>query len=214
MRLKRLGFVTVTAGGPLGFQSDDAQFCVSEKWKKLQTDFDIRLSRLASIVRGCLLCEPLFGEPMDNRPCAEVFVVMPFLEKMQAIYKNHIRPTVRGFGKSCARADNLFGPGPVMRDIWSAIAGAEVIIGDCTGRNPNVFYEIGIAHTIGKPVVLLTQNKRDVPFDVRAIRYIKYDITRRGRNMLEENLRKTLQVIESGQDAIDIDLWQWESMRE
>lgn len=79
-----------------------------------------------------------------------------------------------------------------MHDIWSAIFLADWIIADCTGRNPNVFYEIGIAHTVGKRVILITQDEKDVPFDVRHIRYFNYTFTPRGMKKLEESLTSTL----------------------
>jgi hypothetical protein len=41
-----------------------------------------------------------------------------------------------------------------MWDVWNSIYSSSIIIADCTGRNPNVFYELGIAHTLGKPVIL------------------------------------------------------------
>jgi hypothetical protein len=47
---------------------------------------------------------------------------------------------------------------------------SRVVICDCTGRNPNVFYEIGIAHTLGREVILITQNPEDIPFDLRHLR--------------------------------------------
>ena len=79
-----------------------------------------------------------------------------------------------------------------MGDIWSAIFLAYCIIADCTGRNPNVFYEMGIAHTIGKRIILITQDEEDVPFDIRAIRFIKYEFTPRGMKQLERKLTATL----------------------
>lgn len=68
-----------------------------------------------------------------------------------------------------------------------------VVVADCTGRNANVFYEIGVAHTLGKPVILLTQSEEDVPTDVIYIRYIKYESTIRGLAKFEKNLRRTLE---------------------
>ena len=62
----------------------------------------------------------------------------------------------------------------IIQDIVNLIDRAKVVVCDCTGRNPNVFYEIGIAHTLGREVVLLTQSEQDVPFDLRHLRYIRY----------------------------------------
>ena len=81
---------------------------------------------------------------------------------------------------------------PIMGDVWTAINGCKFAIADCTGRNPNVFYELGIAHTLGKPVVLMTQNMDDVPFDLQQFRVIVYEFTPRGMKALEMQLERTI----------------------
>ena len=79
-----------------------------------------------------------------------------------------------------------------MQEIWSAIAQATILIADCTNKNPNVFYEIGLVHALGKPVILITKNKEDVPFDLRHRRYIEYTLTPRGMERFEEILTSTI----------------------
>lgn len=63
---------------------------------------------------------------------------------------------------------------------------------DCSGRNPTVFYELGIAHTIGKPTILLTRDSKDVPVDIRYLKYILYPFTTRGMLQLESMLSETI----------------------
>ena len=77
-----------------------------------------------------------------------------------------------------------------MRDIWSAIHAARVVVADCTGRNPNVFYEIGLAHAIGRQTILIAQSLRDVPFDLRSLRVIIYD--RKDMRTFEKTLLETI----------------------
>ena len=79
-----------------------------------------------------------------------------------------------------------------MEDIWKRICGARVVIADCTGRSPNVFYEIGLAHAIGAPVILITQRKADVPFDLRHNRYIEYKYPSRSISGFKKRLADTL----------------------
>jgi hypothetical protein len=62
-----------------------------------------------------------------------------------------------------------------VQDIWLSIRKARLVVAELSGRNPNVMYEIGLAHAIGKPIVFLTRNENDVPFDLRALRYVYYD---------------------------------------
>jgi hypothetical protein len=102
------------------------------------------------------------------------FVLMPFQPSFERLFKEKIKPTVESCGLRCTKANDLFSPTPILEDIWTHIFKSKVIIADVTGRNPNVFYEIGIAHTIGKPVILITQDREDIPFDIAQIRYFQY----------------------------------------
>ena len=120
---------------------------------------------------------------------------MPFsdVDHIQETYREHIVPAIESCGLKPYRADDIFGHREVIRDIWQAIGRARLLIADVTGRNPNVFYELGMAHAIGKDVILLTQRGEDVPFDVTHLRYVKYEYTPRGVVRLRETLTGTIQ---------------------
>ncbi len=77
----------------------------------------------------------------------------------------------------------------------SLIDRSRVVICDCTGRNPNVFYEAGIAHTLGREVILITQSEHDVPFDLRHLRYVRYLNNAEGRRALIAALQNRMQTI-------------------
>ena len=79
-----------------------------------------------------------------------------------------------------------------MQDVVSLIDRSRVVICDCTGRNPNVFYEIGIAHTLGREVILITQSQEDIPFDLRHLRYVPYLNNREGRKELQRRVEARL----------------------
>jgi hypothetical protein len=96
-------------------------------------------------------------------------------------------------GLTCLRADDVFAQGSLMNNMWAHIALSKVIVADCTGRNPNVFYEIGLAHAIGRAVVLITQDAGDMPFDLRHLLFIKYDRSRKGLADLRKNLQMALE---------------------
>jgi hypothetical protein len=127
---------------------------------------------------------------IDEKLC---FVLMPFRDPYNIIYQDHIKPAVERTALRCVRANDIYGVNRVMEDIWEQICKAKVIVSELTGRNPNVFYETGIAHTIGKRVILVTQTMDDVPFDLRDLRCIIYEYTPRGCIQLEEALERTLQ---------------------
>ncbi len=121
------------------------------------------------------------------------FVLMPFAENLKAVYVDHIKPTVSSVGLSCFRADDVFGTRQVVFEIWERINRARVIIADLTGRNANVFYEVGLAHALGKDVILVSQTMDDVPFDLKALRCIVYEFTPRGMKEMESKLRQTIE---------------------
>ncbi len=120
------------------------------------------------------------------------FVLMPFKPSFNRLYRDKIKPTVEACGFKCLRADDLFSPTPILEDIWVQICKSKVILADVTGRNPNVFYEIGIAHTVGKPVIIITQDKADIPFDVSQFRYFLYSDDAAGRDTLCDNITSAL----------------------
>ncbi len=106
------------------------------------------------------------------------FVIMPFAKPIGDYYDKIYSPSIQKAGLSPIRADNeIFGTGKIIEQIWAGINGAKVLIADLTGRNPNVFYELGLAHALEKPVVLICANETDVPFDLKHIRVIYYDHT-------------------------------------
>ncbi|HEY2115488.1 MAG TPA: hypothetical protein VGJ51_10375, partial [Candidatus Angelobacter sp.] len=95
----------------------------------------------------------------------------------------------------CERADDLFGSTVVIEDIYAGIKQAVLIIADLTGRNPNVFYEIGIAHTLDKEVLLLAQSMDDVPFDLRHRRILLYANTPKGCKELEMKIAENVNAL-------------------
>ena len=121
----------------------------------------------------------------------------PFSEPFNSIYEDHVRQAVEAADHTIFRVDEIFGTGPIIDDIWEGIVSSEFVIADVTGKNPNVMYEIGMAHTIGKPVVIITQNIEDVPFDLRHYRCILYDYTPRGCKDLEKKISGTLKFLKS-----------------
>ncbi len=104
------------------------------------------------------------------------FVMMPFGQWMDAYYREIYVPAIREAGLEPIRADELFSTGSVIEQIWEQISRAKVLLADLTGKNANVFYELGLAHAANKPVVFTTGDLEDVPFDLRHLRVAVYDI--------------------------------------
>jgi hypothetical protein len=112
---------------------------------------------------------------MVHRPNIDpnsAFVLIPFKSPFDDYYEDIIRPAARAAGLVTLKADEIYGTGPIIQDIWKQIWAATVVIADVTGKNPNVNYELGICHTLGVPTVIITQSMDDVPFDYRHRRCI------------------------------------------
>jgi len=73
------------------------------------------------------------------------------------------------------RGDDVFTPTDILVDIWHSLNDADFVIADITGRNPNVLYELGIAHTLAKPVLIISSNAADIPIDLSTRRVILYN---------------------------------------
>ncbi len=105
------------------------------------------------------------------------FVMMPFAKPIGDYYEKIYAPAIKKAGLIPMRADDdIFKTGKIINQIWTGITSCKVLVAELTGRNPNVFYELGLAHAKDKPVVLVCSNEDDVPFDLKHIRVIYYDI--------------------------------------
>lgn len=110
----------------------------------------------------------------DDDSC---FVMMPFAAPIGNYYKIIYEPAIIKSGLKPIRADSeIFGTGKIIDQIWSGINSSKILLAELTTRNANVFYELGLAHALNKPVVLISSNENDVPFDLHHIRVIYYDM--------------------------------------
>lgn len=103
-----------------------------------------------------------------------VFVLMPFEDRFQTIYYNVIKPVVESLGYSVSKADENLSIGTVIEQIQQSIRDARLVVADVSGKNTNVFYELGYAHGLEQNVLIMTTNRDDVPFDISHIRYFQY----------------------------------------
>jgi len=146
------------------------------------------------IIQG-IVPNSIFGIPKKMNEKFDVFVLIPFSEPFLFVFEEHIKPTLSKVGLSCGTAMDIYGNSAIIDDIWSSIYNSKVIIADYSGRNPNVFYEIGIAHTLGKETILITQSLTDIPFDLRHLRAIEYKYTPKDMHNFEDKLSKSIKSI-------------------
>ncbi len=103
-----------------------------------------------------------------------IFVLMPLDKKLNDTYKFGIKGAAEDAGAYAERVDEQIFYDGILDRVFNQINKADVIVADMTGRNPNVFYEVGYAHALGKIVILLTQNADDIPFNLKHRQHIVY----------------------------------------
>lgn len=110
-----------------------------------------------------------------KKPEQTCFVMMPFKSPFDLYYKTLYEPAIKAAKLKPILASDLFRPSAIVSDLWKMIQDAEVILAELTTKNANVFYELGLSHAIGKPVILVSETMEDVPFDLQQLRVITYD---------------------------------------
>jgi len=136
-----------------------------------------------------------YKESVDMKEKSDIiFVIMPFSEDYDDIYYLGISETIKNLGCSCKRVDEMEFVGGVLDKIYSSIKNARLIIAEVTTKNPNVMYELGYAHAINKPVILLTKDITSAPFDIRGHNHIVYNSIVNLRERLLNRLKGMLEI--------------------
>ena len=129
------------------------------------------------------------------------FVLMEFSDPYTDIYESLIKPTVLGEGFRCLKSDDIFATTSVIEDIWANINKASLVIAEISSNNPNVMYELGICHTVGKNVMMLTQSPDAIPFNFRHMRAYPYVNDIPGSDDLKKNIASVIQHVKAIQAA-------------
>ena len=131
--------------------------------------------------------------------------MQPFAAPLGDYYEKIYRPAIEKAGLRPVRADaDIFATGKIMDQVWSGINAAKVLVAELTTRNPNVFYELGLAHAMKKPVVLVSAREEDVPFDLQHIRVIYYDMSDPfwGNKLIDKVAENILSAIQNPEEAV------------
>jgi len=138
---------------------------------------------------------PVIVRQRAREESTEVFVLMPLKREYENIYEKVLKPVIESLGYQVSKADKNLKSGVIIEQIYESIRNASLIVADVSGRNPNVFYELGYANALGKRYIIITRSKKDVPFDIEHLRYFKYRpdsneerLKERFRKIFEANL--------------------------
>ncbi len=144
------------------------------------------------------------GAEVAVRAGETCFVMQPFAPPHGNYYEKIFKPAIEKTGLQAVRADaEIFGTGKIIDQVWRGINAAKVLVAELTTRNANVFYELGLAHALNKPVVLISSNEPDVPFDLQHIRVIYYDVNDPfwGTKLIEKVAENILSALTNPEEA-------------
>jgi predicted nucleotide-binding protein len=133
--------------------------------------------------KTCFVIAPIGAEGSEVRRYSE------------GIYAQVLLPLLASYGYEVVRADKLTRPGSITEQIVELLIGADLVVADLTGRNPNVMYELGVRHANGQPVILMIAADESLPFDVAGMRTIVFDRDAAGMERLREQLAETIEYV-------------------
>lgn len=137
--------------------------------------------------RQSLVINPLFDMRRSKKYECDIFILMPFDDDLAVVHKA-IVDVASNLDLRAKRAEKFLTSEPIMYEIWQSILQSDIVIADCSRRNANVFYELGICHTVGKRVIMIAQDLRDIPFDITHRRVLKYELSSDGIESLRASL--------------------------
>ncbi len=145
------------------------------------------IETMANLISTAIKSQPYL---LDRILGPYIFVLMPFASSFRDIYQLGIKEVAVELKCRCERVDDLEHNDQILEKIYQEIRSAHLIVADMTGRNPNVFYEVGFAHALQKEVILITQMKEDIPFDLSGHNHIIYEGT---ISVLRTHLKKRIE---------------------
>ncbi|HKR46304.1 MAG TPA: hypothetical protein VJU59_42705, partial [Paraburkholderia sp.] len=158
--------------------------------RKFEADVDAEYVSAVPSQRKIAFAPNVFQIPEGAVRTDQVAVMMPFAPNFTPVYEAIKRASSPNY--ECVRADDIWNHSTFIQDIFSLILLSAVVVVDFTGKNPNVMYETGIAHTLGKHVVPITQSLYDLPSDMQHHRVLQYHPNGEGLRALEQGLGKKL----------------------
>ena len=140
------------------------------------------------------VCPKVFRVPSQGQGDRLVSVMRPFQREFDRV-QSELRRVCGSLDLHCKDVNEEWHQSELIHDIFSLIYRSRVVICDFSGKNANVFYEAGIAHTLGRDVIPIVQEEGDMPFDLRHHRYIKYENSPHGLDELGDQVSRRLKTL-------------------
>jgi hypothetical protein len=188
----------------LYFGDDDYESCVIDVLEKMARvnikNIDLIENYVVEVSEGTngmsdgcavlnrYVCAPgVFSVPSGGIDSKLVALMMPFDAQFYPV-SDAIKAATSELGLACKRVDDIWVDSTIIQDVFSLIYHSKIVICDFTGKNANVLYEAGIAHTLGRTVIPLAQHISDIPFDLRHHRHLMYLPNKEGLEDLKNKL--------------------------
>jgi hypothetical protein len=126
---------------------------------------------------------------------SKAFIIMQFTTPYNELFSDVIKPVCEKYKIEAIRSDQTYGPGHIFSEIVRQIFLSKFIIAEITPSNQNVFFEVGYAHAIRKPIIFIAEKTKELPFDVSGFRVLFYENSIRGKKKVEEGLAKHIDAI-------------------
>lgn len=197
------------AGNALGVlrkiaEADPKAFRIIEQYVNERFPGDTEYVSAKPAERKITFAPNVFSVPDLSTEADLVAVMMPMRAEFADVF-SAIRRACKAANLRCLRADDIWEESAIIQDIFNLVFRAQVVVVDFSGKNPNVMYETGIAHTLGKHVVPISQSLDDVPFDLTHHRVLKYLPNTQGLRDLETRLKTRLeQVAPAAPEDVDV----------
>jgi AbiJ N-terminal domain 5 len=175
-------------------EEDPKAFHVIEQFVQQKFPGDSEYISAKPAERRITFAPSVFSVPDMPLETDLVVVMMPFSAEFAPVYVA-IGNACKTADLRCLRVDDIWEDSIIIQDIFSLIFRAHIVVVDFTGKNPNVMYETGIAHTLGKHVVPISQSLSDVPFDLTHHRILKYLPNSQGLTALQTALTTRLRQV-------------------
>jgi hypothetical protein len=178
-------------------ESDDSALTIIERYVDKQFPEETKFISARPAARKVTFAPIVFTVPELETEADLVAIMMPFSAEFKPVYEA-ISDACENAYMRCLRADDIWEEATIVQDIFNLIFRSQIVVVDFTGKNPNVMYETGIAHTLGKQVIPITQSMSDVHFDIQHHRALKYLSNTEGLQELRVSLARKLGQFRSG----------------